>query len=107
VSISQEIPPDALEYARLQTIRLVAEAQDNHCRYYKSYVGRLSTYALTLYFWDAKGKRYSRTVRLGSIFSSVGSSYERWHAQMIQGHMDSVILAVGNMKRHKEAKVAR
>jgi hypothetical protein len=105
VSISREIPPDAIEYAKLQTIRLIAEAQEKNCCYYKSYVGRLSTYPLTLYFWDAKGKRYSRTINLQSIFSRAGISYERRHAQVIKVHIDSAILAAGNIEHHKDAKV--
>jgi hypothetical protein len=91
VSISRKIPPDAIEYVTLQTIRLIAEAEETNCRYYKSYVGRLPTYALTLYFWNAKGKKYSRTINLQSVFSWAGISYERRHAQVIQVHSDSAI----------------
>ena len=102
-----EVVPEALEYATLQTVRLIAEAQEKRCFYYKSYVGRLPTHALTLCFWDAHGAKYNRAINLQPIFSRAGISYRQLHAVQIQIHMDSIILAAENMWHFSTAKFAR
>jgi hypothetical protein len=99
--------PEGLQYATLQAVRLIAEAQERAYFYYKSHVGRPPNYILTLYFSDAHGDKYSRTMNLRPIFSRAGSSYTRLHATQIQTHMDSTILAADSMHRHEVGKVGR
>jgi hypothetical protein len=97
MSFGREVPEKALEYVRMETVRLIVEAREFDCQYFKSYLGRLSTYSLTLYFWGAKGTKYSRRINVWPIFSRMGISYERWHAQAFQDQIDSTILATGIM----------
>jgi hypothetical protein len=100
MSFSREVPAAILEYVRLETIHLLAEAQESRCQYLRSYVERLSTYAITLHFIDATGEKYSRRINVQPFFLRVGISFERWHARMIQEHIDTTILTIWNLTPH-------
>jgi hypothetical protein len=96
----------AIEQAREQAERIIVEARQRSCFFYKARVDERSL-RLTLTFTNGGEEKFSRPVDCFSPFDAEKVEFEVGDAFMVMGEIDALVLSSQDFKEYRVAKSVR
>jgi hypothetical protein len=96
----------AIEQAREQAERVIVEARQRNCFFYKARVDERSLH-LTLTFTNGGEEKFRRSVDCFSAFDAEKVEFEVGDAFTIMGEIDALVLSSQDFKEYRVAKSVR
>lgn len=96
----------ALEFVRQRVAKIIGEARERRCLYYKAIADSGSS-AVILHFTDAENVTFRRSLNCWSFFEKEGFNFNLDEACKIRDEVNALFHAAGGFEEYRIAKFIR